>query len=267
MSNANLWAGLNNAPTFERGTFFKPGTYDLQIDKIQLKQSQKSGLIFLVETEIVTSNNPDHAVGSSATWIQKMVDKNIALPAVKGFLYALLSLDAHTDASRIATEFDPYLEQAMDRITSEHNPFSGWYIHLEATMKKTQRQTDFTVHNWQPFQYAAMGMAAPDAGAMFRAVLALPAPAPMAPAAPAAPPGWGAPPPPVPGTWGAPPPVYRAPAPPAYAPMGAAPPLAYAPAPPPAPAYAPPAPPPQLDPSGRYYLDTRTNTWQPVTGR
>ena len=118
--STGVWGGLGSAPTFERGTFFNPGSiHDVQIGRCLLKQSQSSGLGLIVETDILTSqasgeiNGQTHAPwiplpnGTAGTWWQGMTDRNVALPAVKGFVYAILGLeptDPRSEERRVGKE-------------------------------------------------------------------------------------------------------------------------------------------------------------------
>ena len=252
--SANLWMGLRTAQVSERGNYFGPGVFDVEITRVHVMQTQKSGIAYIVETEVLATNNSAHPSGSSGTWFQKMASPAIAFSAIKGFLYAALGLDLRQDAFRIASEVDPQIEALADYATSEANPLAGLFVHLETYQTKTKEKgADFTVHKWSPFAFASLGMTPPDVAGLLHA-----ANIPRQPT-------YGGARPPAPGQFhGGPPPQlspdgrfqlvgnvwqpYTAP-------------------PPPPPAAAPPPPPPsaapQLSPDGRFQLVG--NVWQPYT--
>jgi hypothetical protein len=248
--------GLRNAQVSERGNYFSPGgLFDLEITRVHVMQTQKSGIAFIVETEVLTSSMAAHPVGSSGTWFQKMASPAIAFSAIKGFYYAALGLDLRQDALAIAQEVDPVIEAFSDYAVSEANPLRGHYIHLETQATKTREKgMDFTVHKWSPMNFAALGGVAPDWRQLLRD-----AQAPRSPtyggARPAAPGGYGAPPPPS----GGPAPQLSPDG--KFQLVG----NQWIPYTPPAPAAPPPPPPaagPQLSPDGRFQLVN--GTWQPV---
>ncbi len=82
-----LWSGLKDAQTFDRGTFFQPGSYTLKIVNCLTKQTQKSGEAWIVEFEVLESSNPTaHAVGSKGSWFQKLSNVQVAFGAIKEFV-------------------------------------------------------------------------------------------------------------------------------------------------------------------------------------
>jgi hypothetical protein len=196
---SNLWQGLRQAQVFERGNYLSPGSYDLSVNRALLKQTQKSGLGFIVEFEVISSTAQAHPVGSIATWFQKMASPSIAFSAIKEFLLAVLNLDPRRDIQTIGMQVDPVIETIMDHVVSEANPLSGMFVHAEAFQTLTQKGTDFTAIRWTPFDFAGASAEPPD----IQAILALGRspvgrtpiqPAPMAPPPP--PPPAFAPPPP-----------------------------------------------------------------------
>lgn len=159
--NMGLWAGLNAATVFENGVYFGTGIFDVEIVRCLSKQTQKSGLAFIVECEVLTSTNPEHPAGSKRTWFQSMKNTNVGFGAVAGFLLAVFGLENNTARKQ---DFFPYLELFMGRVTGPENVLSGVVVHVECTMIKTQAKfnqqgvqisggTDFTRHDWSAFDY------------------------------------------------------------------------------------------------------------------
>jgi hypothetical protein len=240
------WSQVGNAPIFEKGNFFNPGRYKLQLLKVISKQTQRSGLAFIAELEVLESDNPAHQIGSKGTYFVKMANQQQAFSNVLELMAALLGLDISNPAhvQQIDQQLRPQLAGLMTALETQGvGVLSGnVFVSVECRKQRTQRGNEFTRHAWAPWrpvqgwvpqatpavaampQHCEGGPTYPPAGA--------PAGYPGAPpyAAPGGypPPGYGAPPPAVQG-WAPPAQAVPPPQAPAWAPPGA-----------PAPAAAPP---------------------------
>jgi hypothetical protein len=196
MQDASIWSGLGNAPIFESGTFFNPGSiHDVQIGRCLLKQSRESGLGFIVETDILTSQATGEIddktrlpfiplpAGMAGTWWQGMTDKAVALPAIKQFVHAVLSLGPSDPRRQMLEQMVPgsdrwrcnrtgrpmpLIESLMLWAQGEANVLQGIFLHLETKYHRTQKGRDFTIHTWTPIDYAARGMSPPDVDGILR---------------------------------------------------------------------------------------------------
>ncbi len=179
----NLWAGLNGATVFENGVYLSEGSFDLEIIRCISKKTQKSGLAFIVEVEVLSSTVSEHPVGSKRTWFQSMKNLNVGFNAVAGFLLKIFGLD--NNAAR-KHDFFPYLEAFVPRmVTSEINILAGMYIHCECTEIKTkERQLDFTRHDFSTFDYELLAMQPPEWPSALRALSSAPVQAALPMAAP-----------------------------------------------------------------------------------
>lgn len=201
MMGLDIWAGLESAPTFERGTFLPPGFQGVvQIAKCLVKATQQSGICLIVEVEVMSSNNGTDPPGSLRSWIVKLDNKAVALPNVKAWVYAVLGLQQSNpnDAPRCQA-VDQVIKGLVNLACSERNAFRGALVNLETTHTTTKTGGDFTVHKWTPAQYPE-GYPAPNWGDLMQVA---PSAINAAPTMQAAAPAWGAPPP----AWGAPPPI------------------------------------------------------------
>lgn len=188
MSN---FSGLANAQVYEYGKWSEPGTYDVSIDRVTLKDSVQSGRGFLVEYTIAKSNRADIPPGDCRTWWQSMKNSSIAMSAIKPFIISALGLDIRRDAERITREVLPSIENLAEYVVSPQNPLCGYYLHLEVVAKKTRAGGDFNRHDWESLDFAAWNSSPPDiAGLLQTAAL------PRNQLPYMAPPGYGAPPPP-----------------------------------------------------------------------
>jgi hypothetical protein len=150
------FGGIGEAEVYEKGVFLTAGGgYELEVQNILLKDTQRSGLGFIVEFRILEvvgeEAERNHPVGSKGTWFQKMTDKTVALPSIKAFMISLMKIDMRdTDAME---EFNAGLEDLLDEITEpleagEDHPLAGERIHCETYTKLTKKNVEFTVHNW-----------------------------------------------------------------------------------------------------------------------
>lgn len=186
-----LFDGLKDAPIFEQGNYFGVGIYDVRVVRCLVKQTYRSGLGFIAELEVLSSNNPAHAVGSKGSWFQG-ISKNqaTAFGAIKEFVAALYGFDAKADAQRIKTELEPHIEALMNEAVGPNNTFAGRPVHLETFMKKTREKgLDFTVHRWTPYkgEEPPAFVARPPAAPTYGGYAPPPPPPPHAPAAPPVP--------------------------------------------------------------------------------
>ncbi len=150
-----LWAGLKDAQTFDRGTFFKPGSYTLKIVNCLTKQTVKSGEGFIVEFEVLETTDPtNHPVGSKASWFQKMANVPVAFGAIKEFLAAVYGypLSQPVYKARFETEMGPQLEAYAAAASDGRNHLAGQIVKVQTEQTKTQRGGDFTRHMWSPYQ-------------------------------------------------------------------------------------------------------------------
>lgn len=161
--------GLNNAPVFEKGNPLKPGTFDLEITQVVSKKTQKKGDALIVEFVILNSyGHPEHKAGDKVSWFQKLVDTNIAYPAIKAFLIATLGYDYRNQKAEVDAKIAPNLEgiltEAIAAGNTKQKGLNGFRVHVSTFHKETQpkpvqtpegvkMQTgQFTVHDWSPFK-------------------------------------------------------------------------------------------------------------------
>lgn len=150
-----LFSGIRDAELFERGKFLKPSFYGtLLIKRTIAKETMRSGLAFIVEFEVVSTNMPDeHPVGSKVSWFQKMTDKTVAFPSIKAFAAAVAGYEIH-QKDQIEEEVAPALEELLDAAVENEtdNDLVGLCVNVQTEHTKTQRGLDFTRHLWMPYR-------------------------------------------------------------------------------------------------------------------
>lgn len=145
--------GLGKAPTFERGKYL-PGGFkgNLQCKRTIEKDTRRSGKAFIVEFVVQTTNMPDEVpVGAKRTWFQKMVDMDVAFPAIKEWAIAMAGYT--TDQKK---EVEEELEEGLDDLMNHavenpaENDFTDVVVYCETEQVTTQAGGDFTRHTWAP---------------------------------------------------------------------------------------------------------------------
>jgi len=148
------FSGIGEAEVYERGNYLKPGGMFLLVVKdMLLKETQNSGLGFIVEFEVLESTlEEDHPVGSKATWFQSMTKRQVALPAIKEFMAFLLKVNLKDSAQK--EQFNSEVEDILNAATDfegdpADHPMYGEKIRVHTYTKLTQNNKEFTVHDWE----------------------------------------------------------------------------------------------------------------------
>ena len=165
MDTNNLFAGLKNAKTFERGTFLKPGTYLVRVKRAIFKKTRAKGDAFILEFTIEQStyeadkkkaiatlgSSPyslaelektlPNPAGTTASWYQSLQDADIGFGALKGFAADILGQKPDN------AEFVEAVEGFMNAVVAD-NTLAGLLLPVEVTMVKTKKNTDFSPHKW-----------------------------------------------------------------------------------------------------------------------
>jgi hypothetical protein len=153
-STRSLWKGIGQARIFERGNYVTGGFNGLvRVKRTIAKATRGSGLAFIVEMEVVTTNIPNiHPVGAKVTWFQKMVDLDIAYPAIKAWAAACVGLGIQQKAQIEEAFAGEVLEELMTYATDheDSNEFVNILLHLETVMVKTKAGGDFTRYDFSP---------------------------------------------------------------------------------------------------------------------
>jgi hypothetical protein len=160
-----MFDGLGETELYERGVYLTPGgVYELEVKKVLLKETRKSGLGFIVEFTVLSAEGAgeaQHAPGSRATWFQKMTDKDVAFPALKQFLVGLLGINMNNPEEK--EEFNSKVEEILEAAVTwepedpedetEEHPWAGFKVCCETFSKVTKKGADFTSHIWSESQH------------------------------------------------------------------------------------------------------------------
>jgi len=132
---------------FGTGFYFLEGDYVVRVKRVFVKRSRQDALMFIVECAVLSSTNPQRPEGCEPNWVNKITGNDSALPNIKGFLAACGGADPTNEA---AVEALGITSEDVDAAVSDENPLAGTLVKLHAFIKKTKKDTDFTVHDWSP---------------------------------------------------------------------------------------------------------------------
>lgn len=161
-----LFSKVNDASVNGGGVYFLAGVYKVKITAVKAVLSRMGENMFVIETEIVESDNAERRPGTKCSQVINLSKHESAPGNIKGFMAAALDVPA-----------DHITEDECDLACSEANPLAGTIMRLTCTITKTRRNTDFTIHQWA-------FLSEPEGASK----LHVPPPAPRTAAAPAAPP-------------------------------------------------------------------------------
>ena len=162
---SNLFAGLRDAKTFERGTWLKEGNYEVRVKRAIFKKTRAKGDAFILEVSVEKSDYEEkkkkaiaafgatpfsmqelektlpNQPATTASWYQSMKDIDIGFGALKSFAASLLGQKPDNP------EFIEGVEGFMNDVVNE-GTINGMLIPVEVVMVKTKSDGDFSLHKW-----------------------------------------------------------------------------------------------------------------------
>lgn len=125
--------------------YFEPGNYSITIDSVFLHEKRLGGgKLFIVETIIDESNNPNIRPGDKRNWAQSFALPS-ALARIKSFIGAALGFCPKKQIKEINAKITA---SVCDKSVSEANPLKGKKLHLTCTAKTTRTGKEFIQHIW-----------------------------------------------------------------------------------------------------------------------
>ena len=145
--------GIEDAKVFDRGAYLPPdGIYALRVIRMLVKQTRRAGPAFIAEHEVIYSTHPDIQPGAKRSWFQKLQDKEVAYPAIKEYMGALLAIDR--DDKDAWKEFEGQIRDILNEAANfegkpEDHPLHGETVKVTTWQKTTKSGNEFTVHDWE----------------------------------------------------------------------------------------------------------------------
>lgn len=130
------------------GVYFLEGIYRVRLVKVHMYSGRKGDAFFIVEAEIIESNNPQRPVGMKCSQVIKM-SQDAALGNIKAFLAAANGIDIDADGAMQVVQ-EEITEEVAELAVHASNPLAGIELKLQCTQIKTQAGNDFTRHDWRP---------------------------------------------------------------------------------------------------------------------
>jgi len=142
---------------------------DVKIERCVLQQSQAnngSGLMYIVEYEILESTSHEDPPGAPRSWNQKRANEQQGLGSVRAFINAILGI-THDQNEQL--RLGAMVDQLMLYSTAAENPFRGYYVHVDNVIKQTVRGGHrFNQHSFSPFDYVRRGAQFPNFDHIFQ---------------------------------------------------------------------------------------------------
>jgi hypothetical protein len=127
-----LFAGIKDAQISQGGVYLKPGVYKARIEQCLSKNTRANVGCFIVELDILESNNPELPPGTRCSWVVTL-DKEPALGNIKHFV----AVATETDEEEID-------EAGVELIVSADNPLKDTIVTISAVNITTKKGTPFT---------------------------------------------------------------------------------------------------------------------------
>ena len=142
----------------ERGQYLTDGNYELKVERNIIKRTRKQDDLWILEAEVLKSDNPKHPVGCKRNWVQKISDPQVGFRAVKGFLFAAMGFDHKDpdDKEVIDSKLEPTISQILTEAIEDpkdpncKNALKDAVVKCEVTTIKTKANTDFGLHIFAP---------------------------------------------------------------------------------------------------------------------
>ncbi len=125
-----------------RQPYFLPGNYVVRVSQVITKMGRGNKPLFIVEAEILESDVPERAAGSSASYIINL-QNDMGLVNVKRFVAATQNIALNDKEA-----MDEIDEQACEFIVGPDQPCAGQVLEVNCYLVDTKAGGKYTVHDW-----------------------------------------------------------------------------------------------------------------------
>lgn len=144
----NIFEGIEHvlAEGIANRQYFEPGNYVVTIDTVFIFEKRLGGgKLFIVETVVTESDNPNINPGDKKNWVQSLSLPS-ALPRIKTFLGASMGLCTKSQLKEINSSVTT---DVCNEAISPKNPLKGKILKLECIDKISRNGKKFTQHLWR----------------------------------------------------------------------------------------------------------------------
>lgn len=151
----NIFSGIElvKVNSESQKQYFLPGKFSVRIENVFLHKKRLGGHVFVVETTVLESNNPEIQTGEARNWVQPM-EMDAAMPRVKCFIGAAKGYDPKRnldDINKIVTQ------TLCESVVSGEITFKGVILDLECFNRRSNKTgKSFTIHLWSPAKGMSM---------------------------------------------------------------------------------------------------------------
>ena len=126
--------------------YFEPGNYLVTIESVFLYERRLGGgRLFIVETTIDESDNPNIKAGEKRNWVQSFALPS-ALPRIKAFIGAALGLCPSRQLNEINKKIGT---RECEEVINQANPVTGKRLRLSCIRKITRSGKPFNHIQWR----------------------------------------------------------------------------------------------------------------------
>ena len=127
--------------------YFLPGRYRVRLENILLHKKRLGGHVFIVETRVLDSDNPEIRSGEQRNWVQPL-EIDTAMPRIKCFIGVTQGLDPNRQINEINKTVTGKL---CEDVVSGKIQTKNTELFLECFNKRSSKTgKDFTIHAWAP---------------------------------------------------------------------------------------------------------------------
>lgn len=147
-----LFSKIKGKRGSQGGVYFKQGLYQVKVNRVKVGKTRHGDEYFAVETEIITSTNPNREPGSNCTWMA-MFKHDAALGNIADFARAGLWAFAVQNGADPGFETHAEVEideEGVEELCAEDNPIAGVILDIEAVDITTSKGNPFTLVKFSP---------------------------------------------------------------------------------------------------------------------
>jgi len=129
--------------------YFSSGNYQVTINSVFLHEKRLGGgKLFIVETTVDESDNPNIKPGEHRNWVQSFSIPS-ALPRIKSFIGSAYGLCPQRQLKDINTKITAAI---CNEVVGPNNPLRGKKLLLTCVSKNTKAGKEFVQHVWGAYE-------------------------------------------------------------------------------------------------------------------